>query len=52
MNVVTVLVPLDGSPLAEMVLPTAIALLRDSPDATLILLGAAGGDDAAGYRSD
>jgi nucleotide-binding universal stress UspA family protein len=36
-----VLVPLDGSPLAEMALPTAIELLRDSPGATLILLRAA-----------
>lgn len=41
MKVDTVLVPLDGSPLAEMALPTAIELLRDSPDATLILLRAA-----------
>jgi nucleotide-binding universal stress UspA family protein len=40
MKVDKVLVPLDGSPLAEMVLPTAIELLRDSPDATLILLRA------------
>jgi nucleotide-binding universal stress UspA family protein len=35
------LVPLDGSRLAEMALPTAIDLLRDNPDATLILLRAA-----------
>src|SRR5439155_23865853 len=41
MKVDTVLVPLDGSPLAEMALSTAIDLLRDSPDATLILLRAA-----------
>jgi nucleotide-binding universal stress UspA family protein len=40
MKVDKLLVPLDGSPLAEMVLPTAIELLRDSPDATLILLRA------------
>ena len=40
MKVDTVLVPLDGSPLAEMVLPTAIQALRDSPDATLVLLRA------------
>ena len=36
-----VLVPLDGSPLAEMALPKAIAMLSDSPSATLILLRAA-----------
>jgi nucleotide-binding universal stress UspA family protein len=41
MKVDKVLVPLDGSPLAEMALPTAIELLRDSPDATLVLLRAA-----------
>lgn len=41
MKVDTVLVPLDGSPLAKMALPTAIELLRDSPDATLVLLRAA-----------
>jgi nucleotide-binding universal stress UspA family protein len=41
MKVDKVLVPLDGSPLAEMALPTAIELLRDSPDAILILLRAA-----------
>jgi nucleotide-binding universal stress UspA family protein len=35
-----VLVPLDGSPLAEMALPKATALLSDSPSATLILLRA------------
>ena len=40
MKVDKVLVPLDGSPLAEMALPTAIELLRDSPDATLVLLRA------------
>lgn len=36
-----VLVPLDGSPLAEMALPKALELLSDSPSATLILLRAA-----------
>ena len=40
MRINTVLVPLDGSPLAEMVLPTAIELLKDSPEATLVLLRA------------
>ena len=40
MKVDKVLVPLDGSPLAEMALPTAIEVLRDSPDATLVLLRA------------
>jgi nucleotide-binding universal stress UspA family protein len=40
MTVDKVLVPLDGSPLAEMALPTAIQLLRDSTDATLVLLRA------------
>ena len=40
MKVDRVLVPLDGSPLAETVLPTAIQLLRDSPEATLVLLRA------------
>jgi hypothetical protein len=33
MRIDTVLVPLDGSPLAEMALPAATLLLRDSPDA-------------------
>ena len=42
MKVNKVLVPLDGSPLAEMVLPTAVELIRDSPDATLMLLRAVG----------
>ena len=41
MQVDRVLVPLDGSTLAEMALPQALALLRDSPSATLILLRAA-----------
>ena len=40
MKVDKALVPLDGSPLAEMALPTAIELLRDSPDATLVLVRA------------
>lgn len=35
MTVDKVLVPLDGSPLAEMALPTAIELLRDSGAATV-----------------
>ena len=35
------LVPLDGSPLAERALPKALELLSDSPSATLILLRAA-----------
>ena len=38
MKVDRVLVPLDGSPLAEIALPQALAVLRDSPSATLILL--------------
>jgi nucleotide-binding universal stress UspA family protein len=36
-----ILVPLDGSPLAEMALPKAFELLSDGPGATLILLRAA-----------
>ena len=36
-----VLVPLDGSPLAERALSTACALLRERPAATLILVRAA-----------
>ena len=36
-----ILVPLDGSPLAEMALPKAVELLSDRPGATLILLRAA-----------
>jgi nucleotide-binding universal stress UspA family protein len=35
-----ILVPLDGSSLAEMALPKAVASLGDSPSATLILLRA------------
>ncbi len=37
----TVLVPLDGSPLAEAALPMAEEVLRDNPDATLVLMRAA-----------
>ena len=40
MKVDRVLVPLDGSPLAEKALPKALELLSDSPRATLILLRA------------
>jgi len=36
-----ILVPLDGSPLAEMALPKAVELLSDRPGAALILLRAA-----------
>jgi nucleotide-binding universal stress UspA family protein len=36
-----ILVPLDGSPLAEMALPKALELLSDRPSATLILVRAA-----------
>jgi nucleotide-binding universal stress UspA family protein len=36
-----VLVPLDGSPLAERALRTALALLRERPSATVILMRAA-----------
>jgi nucleotide-binding universal stress UspA family protein len=36
-----ILVPLDGSPLAERALPNALELLSDGPGATLILLRAA-----------
>jgi nucleotide-binding universal stress UspA family protein len=36
-----ILVPLDGSPLAEMALPKAVELLSDGPGATVILLRAA-----------
>jgi len=36
-----ILIPLDGSPLAEMALPKAVELLSDRPGATLILLRAA-----------
>lgn len=41
MKVDRVLVPLDGSPLAEMALPKALELLSDGPGATLILVRAA-----------
>jgi nucleotide-binding universal stress UspA family protein len=40
MKVDRVLVPLDGSPLAERALPRALELLSDSSSATLILLRA------------
>jgi nucleotide-binding universal stress UspA family protein len=40
MKVDRVLVPLDGSPLAEMAIPKALELLSDRPGATLILLRA------------
>lgn len=40
MKVDTMLVPLNGSPLAEMALPPAIELLRENPNATLIVLRA------------
>ncbi len=40
MKIAKVLVPLDGSPFAEMALPKAIELLGDGPGATLILLRA------------
>lgn len=36
-----ILVPLDGSPLAEAVLPKAVALVKNNHGATLILLRAA-----------
>ena len=36
-----ILVPLDGSQLAEMALPTAVELLSNAPGATIILLRAA-----------
>jgi len=45
-------VPLDGSLLAEMALPTAIELLRDNPDATLILLRAAEATTLPGRRRE
>jgi nucleotide-binding universal stress UspA family protein len=41
MNVEKILVPLDGSALAEAALSTAIELLADRPTATLLLLRAA-----------
>ena len=40
MNFDKILIPLDGSSLAEAALPKAVDLVRDSPDATLILLRA------------
>ena len=36
-----ILIPLDGSRFAEAALPKAIELVRNNPDATLILLRAA-----------
>ena len=36
-----ILIPLDGSRFAEAALPKAVELVRDNPDATLILLRAA-----------
>lgn len=41
MNLDRILVPLDGSTLAETALPTAIDLLADRPTATVMLLRAA-----------
>lgn len=41
MKATTVLVPLDGSPLAEAALPTALEILGDNPGASLVLLRAA-----------
>jgi nucleotide-binding universal stress UspA family protein len=41
MKLEKILVPLDGSALAEAALPTAIELLADRPTATLLLLRAA-----------
>lgn len=41
MKVESILVPLDGSPLAEAALPKAVALLEGNPGATLVLLRAA-----------
>lgn len=40
MKLRTVLVPLDGSPLGEAALPMAEDLLRDHPEATLLLMRA------------
>jgi nucleotide-binding universal stress UspA family protein len=40
MKIDRILVPLDGSPLAEMALPKAVALLSNDPRAKLILLRA------------
>lgn len=41
MKIRTLLVPLDGSAPAEAALPIAEELLRENPDATLVLLRAA-----------
>lgn len=41
MNVMKILVPLDGSSLAEAALPRAVELARENPRATLVLLRAA-----------
>jgi nucleotide-binding universal stress UspA family protein len=41
MKIEKILVPLDGSPLAEAALPTALALLCEQPGTTLMLLRAA-----------
>jgi nucleotide-binding universal stress UspA family protein len=48
MKVDRVLVPLDGSPLAEMALPIAIEALSDRPGATLILVRTAETSSLAG----
>lgn len=41
MKLERILVPLDGSPLAEGALPSAVELVKDNPTATLVLLRAA-----------
>lgn len=41
MKVTNILVPLDGSPLAEAALPTALELLGENPGASVLLLRAA-----------
>lgn len=41
MKLETVLVPLDGSPLAENALPAAVDLVKDRPGVTLVLVRAA-----------
>ncbi|MGH7312423.1 MAG: universal stress protein [Candidatus Rokuibacteriota bacterium] len=41
MNVDKILVPLDGSPLAEAALPRAVNLVMDNSGATIVLLRAA-----------
>ncbi|MBI3634829.1 MAG: universal stress protein [Candidatus Rokubacteria bacterium] len=41
MKIETILVPLDGSALAEAALPTALGLLAEQPGTTLLLLRAA-----------